>query len=87
MSPAVAAAAETLNGFLFRRVYDVHSARKETDKARGVVRFLYLYYSENGAKLPPEYRLHGDSPARMAADYVAGMTDQYATRTAEELKK
>ncbi len=87
MSPDVAAAAETLNDFLFKRVYDVHSARRETEKARGVVRFLYLYYAENGARLPPEYRRHGDSAARMAADYVAGMTDQYALKMAEDLKK
>ncbi len=87
MSKPVVAAAETLNDFLFQRVYDVHSARQETTKARDVVRFLYHYYIENEVKLPPEYRLHGDTTARKVVDYIAGMTDQYATRVAEELKK
>ena len=87
MSPRVVAAAETLNDFLFQRVYDVHSARKETEKAREIVRFLYRYYVENEAKLPPEYRLHGDTTARKAVDYIAGMTDQYALNMAEELRK
>jgi dGTPase len=87
MSPPVVAAAETLNDFLFQRVYDVHSARQETAKAREVVRFLYQYYVKNEAKLPPEYRRHGDTAERRVTDYIAGMTDQFASRMAEELKK
>ena len=87
MSKPVIAAAGALNDFLFQRVYDVHSARQETAKARKVVRFLYEYYVKNAARLPPEYRLHGDRLERGAADYIAGMTDQYALRQAEELKK
>jgi dGTPase len=87
MSPPVVAAAEALNDFLFQRVYDVHSARQETAKAREVVRFLYHYYVKHEAKLPPEYRLHGDTTTRQAVDYIAGMTDQYASKRAEELKK
>jgi dGTPase len=87
MSPPVVAAAEALNDFLFQRVYDVHSARQETAKAREVVRFLYHYYVKHEAKLPPEYRLHGDTTTRQAVDYIAGMTDQDAHKMAEELKK
>jgi dGTPase len=85
MSPPVVAAAETLNDFLFQRVYDVHSARQETEKAREVVRFLYNYYVKNPARLPAEYRRHGDNTGRPVVDYIAGMTDQYASRMAEEL--
>jgi dGTPase len=87
MSPSVAAAAETLNDFLFKQVYDVHSARGETEKAREVVRFLYQYYIKNAARLPAEYRRHGDNTARQVVDYIAGMTDQYALRMAEEIRK
>ncbi len=87
MSPPVVAAAEALNDFLFRRVYNVHSARQETAKAREVVRFLYRYYVKNAAKLPAEYRFRGDSTERGVVDYIAGMTDQYALNMAENLKK
>jgi dGTPase len=87
MSPPVIAAAEAISDFLFQRVYDIHSARKETAKAKEVVRFLYRYYVNNEAELPPEYSVHGDTVQRKAVDYIAGMTDQYASRTAEELKK
>jgi dGTP triphosphohydrolase len=38
-------------------------------------------------KLPAEYRLHADNTAQGVVDYIAGMTDQYALRLAEELKK
>jgi dGTPase len=87
ISKPVIAAAEALNDFLFKHVYDVHSAKKETAKAREVVSFLYQYYVKHQDKLPPEYSLHGDSAARKAVDYIAGMTDQYALKRAEELKE
>jgi dGTPase len=87
MSQPVVVAAEALNDFLFKRVYNVHSARKETAKAREVVRFLYRYYLENEAELPPEYRLRDETASRRAVDYIAGMTDQFAIRTAKELKR
>ena len=86
MSPAIAAAAKTLNGFLSERVYNPRTAQKETEKAKDVVRFLYRYFSEHEDKLPAEYRRHADTAARGVVDYIAGMTDQYALRLAEELK-
>jgi dGTPase len=86
MSPPVIAAAQALNDFLFKQVYYVHSARQEAEKAREVVRFLYQYYVKNELKLPPEYhRRQGDTTERRVTDYIAGMTDQYALRLAEEL--
>ena len=36
-------------------------------------------------KLPPEYHPHSDEAERGVVDYIAGMTDQYALRMAEEL--
>ncbi len=86
MSPAVLAAAKTLNSFLTQKVYSVRAAQAETEKAREVVRFLYRYFTENKDKLPAEYRRHADTVARGVVDYIAGMTDQYALRLAEELR-
>jgi len=87
MSPEVLAAANTLRDFLFERVYNLHSAQGETEKAREVVRSLYRYFNEHEDKLPAEYRLHSDTTERRVVDYIAGMTDQYAMRMAEELSK
>ncbi len=85
MSPQVLTAANTLRDFLFERVYNLRSTQQETEKAREVVRFLYRYFNEHEDKLPVEYRLHSDTTERRVVDYIAGMTDNYAMRLAEEL--
>ncbi len=87
MSPEVLAAANMLRDFLFERVYNLHSAQEETERARRVVRSLYQYFKEHADKLPAEYSLHSDEPERRVVDYIAGMTDQYALRLAEQLEK
>jgi dGTPase len=86
MSLPVMSAAETLRDFLFERVYTPSTERTDAANARNVIIFLYQYFNEHEDKLPPECRLHADSIEREVADYIAGMTDQYALRLAEELK-
>ncbi len=85
MSPQILEATNTLRKFLFDRVYNLHAAQKETEKAREVIRLLYKYFNEHEDKLPSEYCLHGDETEQRVVDYIAGMTDQYALRMAEEL--
>ncbi|MDD5037857.1 MAG: deoxyguanosinetriphosphate triphosphohydrolase [Dehalococcoidales bacterium] len=85
MSPGVMAATNTLRGFLFERVYNLHSAQREAKRAREVVRLLYNYFKENKEKLLSEYSLHGEEVELRVVDYIAGMTDQYALRLVEEL--
>jgi dGTPase len=87
MSPPVLTATNILRDFLFKRVYNPLSAQEETEKARGVLRFLYAYFNKHNDKLPAEYRLYSDATDRRVVDYVAGMTDHYALRLAEELQK
>jgi dGTPase len=87
MSPKVLSAADTLRDFLFKRVYNMRSAQEESEKAREVVRFLYKFFNEHEDRLPAEYRLHSDTTEQRVVDYIAGMTDQYALRLAEELIK
>lgn len=83
MSPPVLTATDTLRQFLFQRVY--HSAREEAASAREVVRRLYDYFMKHQDKLPPEYLLHSNEAEQGIVDYVAGMTDQFAQRLAEQL--
>jgi dGTPase len=87
MSRPVLTAAETLRDFLFERIYTPSTGRADATNAREVVEFLFAYFNEHENRLPAEYRLHADSTARGAVDYIAGMTDQYALNLAEELKK
>ncbi|GAI10433.1 unnamed protein product [marine sediment metagenome] len=58
---------------------------KEAERAREVIRLLYKYFNEHEDRLPPEYRFYSNGIEQMVVDYIAGMTDQYALRTAEEL--
>ena len=85
MSPEVMAAANILRDFLFERVYNPNSIREETENAREVVRSLYSHFNKHEDKMPEEYRLHRDTTERRVVDYIAGMTDQYAMKLAEEL--
>jgi len=85
MSPQVLEATNILHDFLFDRVYNVRSALEEAEKAREVVRLLYKHFAEHEDKLPSEYRFYSDDIEQRVVDYIAGMTDQYALRLAEEL--
>jgi dGTPase len=87
MSPQVLASANTLRDFLFERVYNLRSSLEEAEKAKEVVRALYRYFNEHEDRLPAEYRLHSDTTEQRVVDYIAGMTDQYAMRMAEEITK
>jgi dGTPase len=85
MSPQILEATNTLREFLFDRVYNQRSAEDEAEKAREVIRRLCEYFNKHEDKLPPEYSVYSDEIERRVVDYIAGMTDQYALRMAEEL--
>ncbi len=85
MSSQILEATNTLREFLFDQVYNLRSAQEEAERAREVVRLLYSYFNEHEDKLPPEYRFYSDETERRVVDYIAGMTDHYALRLAEEL--
>ena len=86
MSPRILEATNALREFLFDRVYNPRSTVKEAEKAREVIRLLYKYFNEHEDRLPPEYRFYSDGTEQRVVDYIAGMTDQYALRIAEELQ-
>jgi len=87
LSPQVLEATNNLREFLFERVYNLQSAQEEAERARKTVCLLYNYLKEHEDKLPSEYRAYSDDTERRVVDYIAGMTDQYALRLAEELEK
>ncbi len=87
MSPPVLAAADILRDFLFDTVYNPSTGRAEAANAKYVVIFLYRYFNTHEDRLPVEYRSHADTTERGVVDYIAGMTDQYALRISEELRK
>jgi dGTPase len=87
ISPEVLQATNSLRQFLFDKVYNPSLGREEAVKARRVLRLLYSYFLRYGDKLPQEFASLPDSKERKVVDYIAGMTDQYALRLAEEIFK
>ena len=87
MSPQILEATNILREFLFERVYNVHSAQEEARRAREVIYLLYNCFKEHEDRLPPEYRAYSDDTEQRVVDYIAGMTDQYALRLAEEFER
>jgi dGTPase len=86
MSPRVLKATGILRDFLFENVYNVQSKLPETERARKAIRFLYQYYLSHPEDIAAEYMLHSDFQWRAVVDNIAGMTDQFALKTAKELK-
>jgi dGTPase len=85
MSAAMAAAANELRDFMFENVYLWEGARPEAIRARRLVYFLFEYYLARPGEIVSDFVLPDDPPERRAADYVAGMTDLFADKTALEL--
>ncbi len=75
-----------LKRFLHRSLYRHPQVMATTQRARDLIQFLFHAYVEAPAELPPEqaaaFAARGH---RVVADYVAGMTDRFATREYQRL--
>lgn len=88
-SPVISMTEETkeammdLRAFLFKNVYKNPEAKGEEVKARRMIKMLFEYYIEHPDSLPKKYYdriLNEEDPKdRVICDYIAGMTDSYAT--------
>ena len=75
---AVGSAMLSLRSFMFQRVYMGEAARQEHARIERVLRGLHDWYSEHPDELPEG--VPGASLAERVTDYIAGMTDRFATR-------
>jgi len=87
MSPEVLGATNILRQFLFDKVYYPSLAGEEAVKAGEVLRQLYSHFLNHEDRLPREFASLPDNEERKVIDYIAGMTDQYALRLAEEISQ
>ncbi len=87
MSERVQHGANVLRNFLFEYVYDPINEEVSTIKAQRIVQVLFEEAIRNPDTIPEEFArgLANESVERVAADYVAGMTDRYALRKFQEL--
>lgn len=88
MSDRIAHAFAGLRQFMFENVYTNPTAKSEEKKAAHVINELFEYFCENDGKLPDEFRRlinNGTKKERAVCDYIACMSDQYATNMYKEL--
>lgn len=86
MSPAVGEAMTQLRDYMFERIYLPLGETEEGRAAQEITALLFDHYLKHPQEVVPEFLRPESSPARIAADMVCGMTDQYAVRTAERIR-
>ena len=86
MSEPVWDAMMELRAFLFANVYTAEPVMAEVEKATHLIGDLFDYYAVHIEEVPEDYRAisEGDD-LRAVTDYIAGMTDRYATATYQRL--
>lgn len=90
LSPTVAIQVGRLKGWLFERIYRHQRTVRVMQAAETVVGDLFVRYLRDGEALPPTWRAaYRSTPEhrrpRLVADFVAGMTDRYASMEHERL--
>ena len=92
MSKTVEKAIAKLRAWLFENVYNNNNkkniAKTEEKKAQNVVEVLFYHYKNNMNEMPPEYLKllkDGEDELQVVADYISGMTDDYAISKFKEL--
>ncbi|MBI4299211.1 MAG: deoxyguanosinetriphosphate triphosphohydrolase [Chloroflexi bacterium] len=86
MSAKIRRAVDILRGFLFQRVYLPASQGEEGHIAREVISLLYHHYCRHPRDMTLTYVSGWETTERSVVDHIAGMTDQYATRMAENIR-
>lgn len=81
MSNEVREASDELRDFLFEHVYNDNWRAEEERRCDFVLSTLFAYYIQNPSFMPDEYVqiVYGEGVERAVCDYLACMTDRYAT--------
>ena len=80
LSPDVDQALKNLRAFMFEKVYRNPVAKGQESKAKDMLCRLFEYYVNHPETLPEDFQpqMSFDGLERTVADYIAGMTDNYA---------
>ncbi len=83
MSEDVEYAMTHLRKYMFESVYTNPVAKSEEIKAHKMLKEMYFYFMEHYEEIPCGFRrieeLHNETKERVVCDYIAGMSDHYAT--------
>ena len=86
-SESVAPGKREMEEFLMSRLYRHWRVERMSNKARLFIESLFNEFVSHPKLLPPadQARIAADGEARVAADYIAGMTDRYAQELYKQL--
>jgi len=76
----------SIKSFLKARMYNHKSVLKKTRQGQNIVRALFLKIKKNPTKFIKRSSLYNFSKERSVCDFIAGMTDRYATNLYNSIK-
>ena len=85
MSEHTSGAMLALRDYMFETVYLPVGRNDDTQAGIAIIKELYNYYMNNIDEIPDLYKNNTSSTERSIADYISGMTDNYAVRLARKL--
>lgn len=83
MEPRIEDALMELRRFMMENVYVGSKAKEEEEKAKGIVRQLYAYFTAHPQSVPDG--VDTDDIDRRVCDHIAGMSDRFAIHTYEAI--
>ena len=86
MSDQIRHALNALREFMFQQVYLPEAQGERGSAAREIVRLLYTHFDSHRSEIPPEFGARSKSEDAVVADFISGMTDHYALRTAGRIE-
>ena len=86
MSDDLTGVTTRLRNFMFDRFYLPISSSREGRRAADIVELLFTHYSKHLDSVPARLRSLSVSDVQAVADWVSGMTDNYALMRAEEVR-
>ena len=85
MDEAVLEIMHELRDFMFDKVYSEAGKGDLPVCAREVLGLLYKEFSLHPERISGEYFIKGDSPERIAVDYISGMTDRFILKICNKI--
>ena len=89
MSPNVLEATNTLREFMYQHVYLESAAKTEDPKVELIIDLLYKHFIAHPEQIPADLitvnRLRDEPLSHAVVDYVAGMTDRFATQIFQDI--
>lgn len=86
MSDDVSNSLYQLREFMFERVYLPQDSSPAGTAAKSIIELLYDFFQKHPDQIPEDYLTRSEHKINAISDYISGMTDHFAMRTAEKIR-